>query len=84
LAEPNQALQLAGAALILLAFLALQLGRTVPERPAYLGSNLVGATLLAIEAGRTGQLGFLALEGVWALVSGAALVRTWSRSRPPR
>lgn len=82
--EPNQMLQLAGAAMILLAFLALQLGRTHPGRPGYLVLNLVGATLLAVEAGRTGQIGFFALEGTWALASGVALLRTWLRARVSR
>jgi len=74
MAEANQAVQLVGAGLILGAFVLLQLGRTAPARPTYLSMNFVGAALLTGEAWRTGQHGFLVLEGVWALASGIALV----------
>jgi hypothetical protein len=80
-APPNQALQLVGAALILGAFLLLQLRIAAPDRPNYLALNLAGAGLLAYEAARTGQIGFLVLEGVWALISAAALVRVLIKKR---
>ncbi len=78
---PNQVLQLIGALLILAAYMLLQLG-VVNARSASFGvMNLFGAALLAWEAGRTHQYGFLVLEGSWALVSALSLVRLLSQSR---
>ena len=78
---PSQWIQLPGAALILLAFVLLQMRRTRADHPVYLGLNCVGATLLAIEATRTEQLGFLALEACWAIVSGFGLWQVLRRTR---
>ena len=63
---PNQFVQLSGAALILLAYLFLQLRKTGPRHSPYLAANCIGAGLLAFEAARTSQYGFLALEGTWS------------------
>lgn len=84
MAEPNQTIQLAGAAMILVAYVRLQLGRTSPDRTGYLAMNFVGAALLAVEAGRTRQYGFLALEGAWALASAWALIRLGRKSARER
>ena len=73
--SPNQVVQLTGAALILLAYLFLHLGRTGPRKPSYLIPNCVGAGLLAFEAARTAQYGFLALEGTWSLISFVVWIR---------
>lgn len=43
---------------------------------AYLSVNFVGSGILAIDAVLGRQLGFLLLEGVWALVSAWGLIRT--------
>jgi hypothetical protein len=48
--------------------------------------NVVGSTVLAVEAVLERQWGFLLLEGVWAFVSAASLlsvVRTQARSERP-
>ena len=74
-AAPDPVIQLIGAVSILLAYLALQLGRTGPRRTPYLAANTLSAGLLAFEAARTEQIGFLLLEGTWALVS----LITWIR-----
>jgi hypothetical protein len=68
-------LQLAGALLILGAFLAVQSGRAEPSSPGSLAMNLVGSALLAVLALSGRQWGFLLLEGTWAAVSAAGLAR---------
>lgn len=72
----GQVVQVAGSLLILVPFVLAQLGRLTPSSPAYIVLNLVGSTVLAIDAARGHQWGFLLLEGVWAVVSLASLVRT--------
>ncbi|MDP9378027.1 MAG: hypothetical protein M3P40_10750 [Actinomycetota bacterium] len=66
-------LQLLGAVLILVAFIAVQLGRTDPRSYFSLTLNLVGSALLAWLAFEDSQFGFLLLEFVWAVVSGWGL-----------
>lgn len=72
----GQVVQVAGSLLILVPFVLAQLGRLTPSSFQYVVLNLVGSTVLAIDAARGHQWGFLLLEGVWALVSLASLVRT--------
>jgi hypothetical protein len=67
-------LQLAGALIILCAFVAVQSGRAQPSSRTTLAMNLVGSALLAVLALRR-QWGFLLLEGAWAAVSAASLAR---------
>ena len=71
----DQAIQIAGALLILAAFAALQLGRIRPDSGTYLWLNLVGSAILAVLALFEDQWGFLLLETVWAVVSAWSLVR---------
>ncbi|MHC4936488.1 MAG: CBU_0592 family membrane protein [Planctomycetota bacterium] len=73
--SPDPLVQLLGASLILTAHLALCLGRTDARRTPYLAANTIGAGLLAWEAYRTEQIGFLLLEGVWATASASAWFR---------
>ncbi len=70
-----QIISLLGAALILAAYVAPQLGRMRPGSTAYNALNLVGSALLAYVAIVESQYGFIALEGVWAVVSLYALLR---------
>lgn len=77
----DQGVQLAGAALILAAFVGAQLGRLRTASLAYLAPNAVGAALLTADAWRLGQWGFVLLEGVWTAVSLWALLALW-RGRP--
>jgi hypothetical protein len=65
----EQALQLVAAIVVLAAFVLSQQGRLSPDSVAYLLMNAVGTALLAVLAGIGGDLGFLLLEGVWALYS---------------
>jgi hypothetical protein len=74
----EQGVQVAGALLILLAFVLSQAGRLDTRSRAYLWLNLVGSAVLAVLAALGPDWGFLLLEGAWALVSAWSL---WSRSR---
>lgn len=69
----DQAIQIVGALLILAAFAGAQAGRLDQRSLAYLTLNLIGSAILAVLAGVDGQLGFLLLEGVWALISAHSL-----------
>ena len=69
-----QAVQVAGALAILLAFLGAQAGWVDQRSAAYLGLNLLGSGILGVQAGMQKQWGFLLLEGAWALISAAGLV----------
>lgn len=71
----EQLVQVAGALLILVGFTLAQFGRLDQHSAAYLILNLVGSAILAVDALLGRQLGFLLLEGVWALVSAWGLIR---------
>jgi len=68
-------IQIAGSLLILVPFVLVQLGRMKAASRSYLLLNLVGSTVLAIDAAVGHQWGFLLLEAVWAVVSFIALMR---------
>jgi hypothetical protein len=77
-----QLVQIVGALLVLAAFAAAQFGVLHTQSRVYLVLNLLGSALLAVLAAADAQLGFLVLEGVWALVSAWSLYGTYSRKRP--
>jgi len=81
--EPNHYLQFGGAALIVGAYLLLQLGKIRAESSKFSALNLVGATLLAWELTRTQQWGLLLLEVTWAIVSAWGLYRAWAVGNQP-
>ena len=70
-----QLLSLAGAALVLIAFIALQLGRMEREDVAFNVLNFAGSVLLAWVAIADRRMGFIVLEVVWAFFSLLPLVR---------
>lgn len=70
----DQAIQVVGAMLILVAFTAVQLERMRPDSRLYLGLNLVGSAVLTVLAFLGSQWGFVLLESVWAVVSAWGLV----------
>jgi hypothetical protein len=70
----GQFIQLAGAALILVAFVGAQTGRLEQKSRLYLLANALGSTALAMEAAYYGQWGFLLLEGAWAIISVMGIV----------
>ena len=71
----------AGAALILLAYLLLSVGRLTGQSPVYQGMNLFGAAGFMINGWWHGALPSAALNVVWMLIGGFALWRIWARRR---
>ncbi|MEV4518436.1 hypothetical protein AB0K00_56945 [Dactylosporangium sp. NPDC049525] len=61
--------QVLGSLCVLLPFVLVQLGRLSSASRAYGWLNLLGSSLLAVEAAIGHDWGFLLLEGVWAVVS---------------
>src|SRR3954470_10314655 len=76
----DQVVQVIGALMILTAYAAAQTGRWSTDTPLYLWLNLVGSVILAVLAATSRNWGFLLLEGVWAIVTAASLLK---RRRAP-
>ena len=74
--------QIAGAILILIAFIAAQRGAMSPQSRLYLVLNLIGSVILAVLAAIDSDWGFLLLEGVWAIVSAWGLYGMTRSSEP--
>jgi hypothetical protein len=68
--------QIGGALLVLAAFALTQARVVTPQARVCLIINLVGASVLAVDAYVERQWGFLLLEGVWAVIA------AWGLSRP--
>jgi hypothetical protein len=77
----RQMIQIAGSLLVLAGFALSQWGVLNPRSRRYLALNAVGSAILAVDALETGQWGFLLLEGVWAAVSTAGLIRAVRATR---
>jgi hypothetical protein len=73
--EVGQVVQLVGALIVLAAFVANQRFDLSSDALVYLAANAVGTAILAVAAGVNGELGFVLLEGVWAIVSCGSIVR---------
>jgi hypothetical protein len=73
----DQLVSLAGAVMVLAAYLALQRGWLRREDRAYNALNLFGSLLLTYVAVVDRRLGFIVLEGAWALLS------LWPLVKPP-
>jgi hypothetical protein len=70
----DQILQVAGALLILSAYIASLVRMLDGSSWTYLVLNLFGSSLLAVLAWLDADWGFLLLEGVWAIVTAASIV----------
>lgn len=71
--------QVLGSLCVLLPFVLVQLGRLSSASRPYAWLNLIGSTVLAVEAAIGGDWGFLLLEGVWAIVSLRSLLKVSER-----
>lgn len=71
----NQLLSVAGSLLVLGAYFALQRGRLTSDSRAYNALNFVGAGLMTWVAVAEWQIGFILLEGSWALLSAPGMLR---------
>ena len=71
----EQLVSVAGALLILSAYTLHQFGRLDRTQAAYVSMNFVGALVLTVIAWRAQLWGFVLLEGAWAAMSLAPLIR---------
>lgn len=76
-----QAWSIVGALLVLTAYACNQAGVWRPNDLAYQGANFVGAAVLATIAIVDQQIGFIVLEGAWALISLIAFAGAARRRR---
>ena len=70
-----QLVQILASLLILAAFALAQRGSVSQASRAYLVLNLAGSAVLAVLAAHERQLGFLLLEGSWAVISLLSLLK---------
>lgn len=71
----DQLMSMIGAVLVLGAYALLQQGRMTAKDASYAWLNFIGATFLTIVAVRDQRIGFIVLEGSWALLSIWPLIR---------
>ena len=71
----SQIASLVGAVLILWAYVALQRGWMGREERRFNALNLAGSSLLTYSAVVDGNLGFILVEGAWALLSLPGTIR---------
>ena len=69
-----QLVQIIGSLLVLAGFALAQLGIVDQKSLRYLVLNVVGSTVLAVDAVVERQWGFLLLESFWAVVSAISLM----------
>jgi hypothetical protein len=77
----GQAVAILGACLVLLAYALQRFNRISAGSALYLTFNFIGGALLCWAAINTGQIGFILLEGAWALISLLGLWRIWRKEQ---
>lgn len=83
----GQLIQIIGSLLVLAGFALAQRGILDQKSYTYLILNLVGSTVLAVQAVLEQQWGFLLLEGCWAIVTAVSFIGVLRRkpgSKPSR
>ena len=70
-----------GAALILLAYLLLSMGKVTGQSPLYQGMNIVGAAGFIINGWWHGALPSAVLNVIWMMIGGVALWRILARRK---
>ena len=70
-----------GAALILLAYLLLSMGKLTGQSPLYQGMNIVGAAGFTINGWWHSALPSAVLNVIWMLIGGVALWRIWAKRK---
>jgi hypothetical protein len=77
----EQTIQMVGAIVVLAGFVANQRLGLSSDAALYLLANAVGTAILTGCAAVNHDLGFVLLEGVWAIVSTLSLIRAVRRDR---
>jgi len=80
----GQTIQMAGAVIVLSGFVANQRMGLSSDAVLFLLANAVGTAILTVCAAVNHQLGFVLLEGVWAIVSTLSLFRAMGSGSPSR
>ena len=70
-----------GAALILLAYLLLSMGKVTGQSPLYQGMNIVGAAGFIINGWWHDALPSAVLNVIWMMIGGVALWRIWAKRK---
>jgi hypothetical protein len=77
----EQAIEIAGALLVLAGYAGYLTGRWSPRSLPYLGLNLVGGVTLAVIAALGANWGFLLLQAVWAVAAAWGLGRRFAERK---
>jgi hypothetical protein len=77
----DQILSLVGAALLLGAFALQAATREGAYKRSYLTMNLFGSIALTVTAVVNKQIGFIILEGIWAIISAWSLSKVLLKER---
>lgn len=72
----NDILGIVGVILVLLAYLALQLGRIRASSPGFSATNAAGAALILVSLAVDFNLPAALIEGAWLLISVFGLIRS--------
>lgn len=77
----DQILSLVGAALLLGAYALQSATSDGAYKKTYLTMNLFGSAALTVTAIVNDQIGFIILEGIWAVISAFSLTKVFMQSR---